>query len=161
MEQLLGKMGVEFTVFKGGRLKDMAGFWRSPTDEETEKFQGLIGEMYDTFVAVVAEGRSMEDGRVRELATGEVFTARRASEMGLVDELGDFERALELAAELGNTRPLPRYFRPRRPLSERLFGRTAGQQRGLGLLTGETRRLLAGGFYYLEPSHLLWDHLDD
>jgi protease-4 len=91
LEQLLDKVGIELSVFKGGRLKDMTGFWRSPTDEESAKFQGLIGEMYDTFVSVVAQGRSLEEHQVRELATGELYTARRGHAMGLVDELGDFD----------------------------------------------------------------------
>ena len=155
LEQLLGKLGIEFSVFKEGRLKDMSGFWRSPTPEEGDKFQSLIAEMYDTFVSVVAQGRSMEQEKVRELATGEVYTARRGHELGLIDELGDFHRALELAAELGNVRPRPRWVRPRRSLSERLTGRDSAQQAGLGLLVTDAHRLLTGGIYFLEPSHLL------
>ena len=42
LEQLLGKVGVEFSVFKESRLKDMTGFWCSPTPEEEGKFQGLL-----------------------------------------------------------------------------------------------------------------------
>ena len=42
LEQLLGKVGVEFSVFKESRLKDMTGFWRSPTPEEEGEFQGLL-----------------------------------------------------------------------------------------------------------------------
>lgn len=161
LEQLLSKVGVELSVFKGGRLKDMSGFWRSPTDEESEKFQGLITEMYDTFVSVVAQGRSLSDDKVRELATGEVYTARRARDLGMVDELGDFDRALELAGELGGIRPRPRWLRPKRSFSERLFGRAGSQQPGLGILMApELRRLLAGGIYYIEPSYLMGDYLD-
>ena len=63
LEQLLGKLGVQFSVFKGGQFKDMTGFWRSPTQEESEKFQGLIAEIYDNFVSVVAQGRSMDEAR--------------------------------------------------------------------------------------------------
>ena len=155
LEQLLGKLGIEFSVFKEGRLKDMSGFWRSPTPEEGDKFQSLIAEMYDTFVSVVAQGRSMEQEKVRELATGEVYTARRGHELGLIDELGDFHRALKLAAELGNVRPRPRWVRPRRSLSDRLMGRESAHQGGLGLLATDAYRLLAGGIYFLEPSHLL------
>jgi protease-4 len=161
LEQLLSRVGVELSVFKGGRLKDMSGFWRSPTDEESEKFQGLITEMYDTFVSVVAQGRSLTDDKVRELATGEVYTARRGHELGLVDELGDFDRALEIAGELGDIRPRPRWIRPRRSFSERVFGRMSSRQPGLGLLAPELRRLLSGGIYYIEPSYLLGDYLGD
>ena len=42
LEQLLGKVGVEFSVFKEGRIKDMTGFWRSPTPEDDGKFQALL-----------------------------------------------------------------------------------------------------------------------
>ena len=157
LDQLLSKVGIELSVFKGGRLKDMTGFWRSPTDEESEKFQGLISEMYDTFVSVVAQGRSLEDSQVRELATGEIYTARRGHEIGLVDELGDFDLALNLAAELGNVRPRPRWIRPKRSFSERLTGRVGNRPPGLSLLSAETLRLLAGGMYYVEPSMMLGD----
>ena len=157
LEQLLGKLGIELSVFKGGHLKDMTGFWRSPTDEESEKFQGLISEMYDNFVSVVAQGRSLEDSQVRELATGEIYTARRGHEMGLVDKLGDFDLALNLTAELGNVRPKPRWIRPKRSFSERLTGRVGNRAPGLGLLSAETLRLLAGGMYYVEPSMILGD----
>ena len=162
LEQLLGRAGIEFSVFKGGRFKDMSGFWRSPTDEESEKLQELITEIYDNFVAVVAQGRSLEEDAVRELATGEVFTARRGRELGLVDELLDFEQSLELAAQLANidqNKARPRWLRPKRTFSERLMGRPASQyysqHQGLGLLAPELQRLLVGGIYYLEPSALL------
>ena len=162
LEQLLGRAGIEFSVFKGGRFKDMSGFWRSPTDEESEKLQELITEIYDNFVAVVAQGRSLEEDVVRELATGEVFTARRGKELGLVDELLDFEQSLELAAQLANidqNKARPRWLRPKRTFSERLMGRPASQYysqyQGLGLLAPELQRLLVGGIYYLEPSALL------
>jgi protease-4 len=155
LEQLLGRMGVEFSVFKGGRLKDMTGFWRSPTDEEQERFQGLVSEMYDTFVSVVAQGRSMDAARVEELATGEIYTARRGRELGLVDQLGDFNLALGLAAGLGDTRPLPRYLRPRVPLAQRLMGRHASRYSALEGLSADVGRMLGGGIYYLEPS-LSW-----
>jgi protease IV len=161
LEQLLGKAGVQFSVFKGGRLKDMSGFWRSPTDEESEKFQGLVGEMYDNFVSVVARGRSLSEDSVRSLATGEVFTARRGQELGLVDELGDFDRAVQLTAELAGIQPRPRWVRPRRSMSERLMGRADARPVGLGLLPPELRRLLAGGIYYIEPAHLLGDDWGD
>ena len=156
LEQLLGKAGIEFAVVKGGRLKDMSGFWRQPTDEESAKLQGLIAEVYDNFVAVVAAGRRLEESQARELATGELFTARQGKELGLVDDLVDFETALAAAAQLGDTRPRPRYLRPKRTMSEKLLGRPASQHYpALGLLTPELQRLLTGGLYYLEPSGLL------
>ncbi len=158
LEQLLGRAGIEFAVVKGGRLKDMGGFWRGPTDEESEKLQGLISEVYDNFVSVVAAGRAMEEDRVRELATGELFTARQARETGLIDELMDFEQTLDWAGQLadiesGKTRP--KFLRPRRSMSERLTGRPASSANGLALLGPEFQSLLAGGLFYLEPSSIM------
>ena len=156
LEQLLSKVGVEFSVYKSGEFKDMTGFWRSPTDRESEKFQELINEIFDNFVAVVASGRSLEETAVREIATGEVMTARRGVALGLVDEIGDFKDALEAVAEAGNCRPVPRWLRPSRSLSQRLLGRSgAGQQAGGQALIDGLQRLMAGGIYYLDPSHLV------
>ncbi|MDP6549711.1 MAG: signal peptide peptidase SppA [Dehalococcoidia bacterium] len=157
LEQLLGKAGVEFSVFKGGRLKDMTGFWRGPTVEEGEKFQGLINEIYDNFVAVVAQGRPLDEGQARELATGEVFTARKGKELGLVDELGDFQDALELAARLGDSRPRHIPVRPKRSIGQRMFGGMGNRGSGLSPLAAQLQRLLAGGIYYLGPSYLMSD----
>ena len=158
LEQLLGKIGVEFSVFKEGRLKDMSGFWRSPTQEEEGKFQGLLTEIYDNFVSVVAQGRSMDEADVRQLATGEVFTANRGKALGLVDDIGGFDEALETASQLGKARPRPLWVRPRRPFSERMLGRFGTSHGGGSMLADQLQRVLSGGIYYLEPSYLLGDY---
>ena len=153
LEQLLSRVGVGLSVYKEGRLKDMGGFWRSATLEEDEKFSSLIGELYQNFVTQVAERRGMDEDRVKELATGEVFTGRQGQELGLVDELADFDQALETAAELGHTRPRAMWVRPRRPILGRLTGAQGAQ--GLASLLGqELAPFLSGGAYYLAPGYL-------
>lgn len=155
LEQLLSKAGVEFSVYKSGEFKDMTGFWRSPTDREAAKFQELIDEIFNNFVTVVSDGRSLEESRVREIATGEVMTGQRGIGLGLVDQIGDFTDALDAVAEAGNCRPAPRWLRPGRSLSQRIFGRGAAGQYGGGHALAEgLQRLMTGGIYYLEPSHL-------
>ena len=159
MEQLLGKVGVEFSVFKEGRLKDMSGFWRSPTQEEAGKFQELLTEIYEAFVLVVGRGRSMEYAKVRELATGELFTANHGLDLGLVDELGGFHQAIEAAEKLAEVPRLrPRWVAPKRPFSERLMGRFGSGTGAAALLTEQVRHVLAGGIYYMDPSYLLSDY---
>ena len=59
------------------------------------------------------------------MATGELFTARKGKELGLVDELGDLDMAVDMATELGKVPRRLAYLRPRRPILERLLGRTA------------------------------------
>ena len=161
LEQLLSKVGVEFSVYKSGEFKDMTGFWRSPTDRESAKFQELINEIFDNFVAVVARGRSLEESKVREIATGEVMTAQRGIGLELVDQIGDFKDALDAVAEAGNCRPAPRWLRPGRSLGQRIFGRSAmGQNNGGQALAEGLQRLMTGGIYYLEPSHLAGGYPD-
>ena len=149
LQDLLQRLGVGLSIYKGGRLKDMTGFWRSPTAEEDDKFKGIIEEIHDSFISTVAKGRNMDPNQVRELATGEVFTGRKAKEMGLVDELGDFDRALELAAEMGRVKPKALWVRPRRHFLERLAGRF-GHSMAAGL-TAELEQRLPGGPYYGAP----------
>ena len=161
LEQLLSKIGVEFSVYKSGEFKDMTGFWRSPTDREAAKFQELIDEIFNNFVAVVAEGRSLDESKVREIATGEVMTGQRGIGLGLVDRIGDFKDALDAVAEAGNCRPAPRWLRPGRSLSQRLLGRSGmGQEFGGKLLAEGLQRLMTGGIYYLEPGYIAGGYPD-
>ena len=154
LEQLLGRAGIEFSIFKAGKYKDMTGFWRSPTSEESERLQGLIDEIYDNFVQVVSKGRSLSDETVRDLATGELMTGQRALEAGLVDHLGDYTDALEAAAVAGRTKPKAKLLQPRRSLSQRLLGRPSTQAAATAGLTDGLQRVLSGGVYYLDPAHL-------
>ena len=153
LQQLFGKLGVEFSVFKAGRLKDMTGFWRMPTDEESDKFQDLIGEMYDLFVSVVTENRRLTDEQVRELATGEVYTARRAQDAGLIDRQGGFDDAIAEAMRLSGARRRIRHYRPKRPFFSRIG--LPGRAGGTYLPALEYLATLAsGGIYFLEPGML-------
>ena len=154
LEQLLGRAGVEFSIFKGGKYKDMTGFWRSPTSEESERLQSLIDEIYDNFVQVVAKGRSMSEEAVRELATGEVMTGQRGIEAGLVDRIGDYTDALLAAAEAGNARPRAKLLQPKRSLSQRLMGRTSAGAESVTEFAAVLQRLMGGGVYYLDPAYL-------
>ena len=149
LQQLFGKIGVEFSVFKAGRLKDMSGFWRAPTDEESEKFQGLIGQMYDLFVSVVTDSRRLTDAQVRALATGEVYTASQAQQLGLIDRQGGLDDAIAEAMRLSGARRKLRRYQPKRPFMSRItpFGRTTPQSAALDHLA----TLLSGGVYFLEP----------
>jgi protease-4 len=152
INQLLQKVGAGLSVYKGGHLKDMGGFWRTTTSEEDAKFQELISELYEGFVSIVAHGRNIEEDQARKLATGEVFTGRRAAELGLVDEIGDFERALELAAGLGKTQPRAHWIKPKPPILARLFAGSFRPSAGQTLLA-QMQPLLTGGLYHLAPGY--------
>ena len=123
--EALDKVGVRMNVTKSDRLKDMGSMFREATEEEKIKEQDLVDDLYDQFLDIVAEGRGMDKARVKEVATGEVYTARKCKDLGLVDELGDLERAIDLAAELANAPRRPVWMKPKRSLREVLSGMMA------------------------------------
>lgn len=115
VEELLEKLGIQIEIFKGGKYKDMYWGFREMTPEEEEIMQEMIDEYYDHFIDVVAEGRGLSKEEVRNLATGQIYTGTEAKELGLVDELGDLNIALNLTAELaGIEAPIVEYYQPPR-----------------------------------------------
>jgi protease-4 len=124
--EMLSKIGVRMDVTKSGRLKDMFSSFREPTDEERQKEQALLDAFYTRFVDLVSTARGMDGARVRELATGEIFTAEQAKEHGLVDELGDLDAAIDMAQRMAELRERKvTYVRPHRGLRDRLLANTA------------------------------------
>ncbi len=123
--EVMRKWGVRVAVTKRGRLKDMWMPFREPTEEEKQKEQALLDEFYEHFVSTVAKARELDQATVRDLATGELFTATKAKQAGLIDEVGDLDKAIELAMELGKVPRRITYVRPRRGLRELLVSRFA------------------------------------
>lgn len=107
LEGLYEKLGIEENTFKKGKYKDMGSPTRKITGEEKAIIEGMIDEHYRQFIRAVAEGRNMDLDQVRKLATGRVFTGSQARDVGLVDELGNFYDAVNLAAELAGIRGKP------------------------------------------------------
>ncbi len=147
LQDLLGRMGVHVEVTKSGRLKDMGSYFREPTEEERKKEEELVAGFYDYFVAAVSKGRKMEEARVRELATGEVFLGGMARDLGLVDEVGDFERAIEIASDLGKVRRRLIPMRRRPSFYERIFPQLGGDS--VEDVLAQAEGLLARRVFYL------------
>jgi protease-4 len=100
VEGLYEKLGIKMQTFKGGKYKDMYSGLRELTPEEAEIMQQMVDEYYEQFVEVVAEGRGLSKEEVRNLATGQLYTGTEAQKLGLVDELGGLDTAIDLAAGL-------------------------------------------------------------
>jgi len=67
---------------------------------QMEAMNASITNIYEDFVGIVAEGRGMEYDEVDAIARGRVWTGQDAQKIGLVDELGDLQDAIDAAAEL-------------------------------------------------------------
>jgi protease-4 len=115
IEGLLDKLGIQIETFKGGKYKDMYWGYRELTPEEDEIMQAMVDEYYEQFIDVVAEGRGLSKEEVRNLATGQLYSGTKAKELGLVDELGDLDTALNLALELADLETaVVEYYQPPR-----------------------------------------------
>ena len=100
LSRLLDRLGVRFETVKSGLYKDILSPDRPLSEQERELLQSLIDSSYNQFVGAVAQGRNLSEENVRRFADGRVFSGAQALELGLVDELGDEDRARRLAAEL-------------------------------------------------------------
>ena len=108
VEELLDEIGVNVVVITSGPHKDTGSPFREMTEEEQALWGGIIDEIYEGFVELVAQARSLPLEDVRDLADGSVYTGRQALELGLVDEVGTLDDAITKAAELGGIEGEPR-----------------------------------------------------
>jgi protease-4 len=104
LEGTASKLGVRPVVLKSGELKDVGSPFREMTPRERDLYQALLDEAHTQFVASVAQGRDMDESKVRELADGRPYSGRQAEANGLVDELGDLEAAYDAALDLAELR---------------------------------------------------------
>nr|MBI5096051.1 signal peptide peptidase SppA [Nitrospirota bacterium] len=97
---LMKKVGVESVIIKSGKYKDIGSVFRTMTKEERDLLQGLMDDVHDQFIEAVAVGRDIEKERLIPIADGRVFTGRQAKELGLVDEIGNMQDAIKIAADM-------------------------------------------------------------
>jgi len=101
-EELLKKIGVEMQVIKSGEFKDIGSPNRKMTKEEREILTRLIKDIQNQFVTAVSQGRNMPEEKVLELADGRIFSGREAKRLGLVDSLGNFQDAVNVAKRMAH-----------------------------------------------------------
>ena len=96
---LYDKMGITRETFTRGRNATLFSDYTPFSDHERKRVEALMGDIYDDFVRKAAQGRNITRERMLGLATGRVWTARAAKELGLVDALGGLREAFDLAVE--------------------------------------------------------------
>ena len=96
---LLDKIGVSAEAITSGPLKDQPSLTRKLTPEGREVLHGLVLDMYEQFVGMVANGRHMPPEAVRQLGDGRAYTGRQALHLGLIDQIGEERDARAWLAE--------------------------------------------------------------
>jgi protease-4 len=166
---LMDKVGIAPMTFKSGKFKDMLSPDRSTNEippEEHAMVQSLIDETFKKFKGVVREGRSAAHEKNKNeghalkpdwesLADGRVLSGTQAIEAGFVDQLGDFDDAVDRAEEItGISRSNLIEYQERYDISNFLsmFGES-GKSHDIKLDLGmDAPRLQPGCLYFLSPS---------
>jgi protease IV len=105
---LLAKIGVDAQTIVSGPLKDQPNFTHPLSPQGQEVLHGLVMDMYDQFVGMVAAGRHMDPNKVRQLGDGRAYTGRQALPLGLIDAIGGEHDARDwLASAKGVPADLP------------------------------------------------------
>jgi len=168
--ELMDKVGVRPVVYKSGRFKNMLSPDRTEAEilpEEGEMIQNLIDETFGRFKEVVREGREISnlenngDGQDlvedwEDYADGRILSGQQAFELGFVDELGSFDKALHRAKHLTGLKSanLVKY---QRPFELGNLFRLLGNAEPTSIkvdLGANLPKLKAGHLYFLSPSFL-------
>lgn len=97
IQELAERFGVKGVVITSGENKDLLNPFEEVEEEDIEILQSIVDEAREQFVERILESRSIDRARLETIADGRVLSGRQAKEVGLVDRLGNFNDAVELA----------------------------------------------------------------
>lgn len=105
---LLDRIGVTADTITSGPMKDQSQPFVPLKPEGRAMLQGVVDDLFDQFVAIVAKGRHRPMEEIRKLADGRPYTGRQALPLHLVDQLGDEKQArLWLGAQIRDGKTMP------------------------------------------------------
>jgi protease IV len=137
VEDLMKKIGVKGYTVKSGTNKDIGSPFQELSAEGRAILQGLVDNVHSQFVRAVAKSRDMDEAVVRKLSDGRIYSGAQAKDLGLVDQFGTLEDAIDLAAKQAGVEsgPAVYYSRPER---ESVLDRMFFGVFGVRLSRGET-----------------------
>lgn len=102
LKGLYDKLGIQNSNIKSGKYKDIGSTDREMTPEERQMLQAMIDDSYRQFLDQVKKGRKgkLTEEKLMEIADGRIFTGQQALKLGLVDKLGNYYDAVELAEKM-------------------------------------------------------------
>jgi len=134
-------------TMKAGEFKDTGSPTRDMTPAEKEYLQSLIDNMHGQFIQAVADGRKTKFDDIKAIANGKVWTGEQALSMKLIDQVADFQAAVDDTAKAVGIKGEPVLVHPerdRKTVLDVLFGDVSEW-----LPTREKLLEHHVGFYYL------------
>lgn len=162
VEKLAEEHGLRAETVRTSPLSGFDSLWHKKDPAQIARIQAVVDRIYDRFLDLVAEGRGLKRERVHEIAQGRVWSGTRGKELGLVDEIGDLDRAIAIArekAKLGADAPV-RYERREKKLIEEILEEVmAGERepltRSLGARSATSAGVLADALAVYEHARRL------
>ena len=99
IQKIANNNGIDWDTVKTGQLADISTITRPKNPQELEIYQAAVNRFYDLFIETVAQGRKLSPDKVRTVAQGRVWTGKDAVKIGLVDQIGGLEAAVQYAAK--------------------------------------------------------------
>ncbi|MDJ0672653.1 MAG: signal peptide peptidase SppA [Microcystis sp. M53598_WE2] len=99
IQKIANNNGIDWDTVKTGQLADISTITRPKNPQELEIYQAAVNRFYDLFIETVAKGRKLSPDKVRTVAQGRVWTGKDAVKIGLVDQIGGLEAAVQYAAK--------------------------------------------------------------
>ncbi len=149
LKELLKKLGIGLEVIKTGEFKDLGSPHREITQKERELIENLLFDIREQFVHDVSKSRHLPLEKVSSIADGRILTGKMAKELGLVDALGNFMDAIDIAKHMAGIKGEPKIVYPRRQrigLLDILLNNISRR-----LVKGITNNSVVSGVYYLWP----------
>ena len=100
IEELFKKIGIKGVVLKSGEHKDIGSPFREMTPDEKKIVQDVIDNVHQQFIEAVVKGRKMDREKVVQIADGRIMTGEQAKQLGLVDEMGNLQDAIDMTAKM-------------------------------------------------------------
>jgi len=117
IEELFKKIGIKGVVLKSGEHKDIGSPFREMTPEEKMIIQEVIDNVHQQFIKAVAEGRKLDRMKVTQIADGRILTGEQAKQLGLVDQIGNLDDAIDATAKLVGIEGKPNILYPKKKFS--------------------------------------------
>ena len=99
---LLEEYNITYQRFVAGDYKDFGSPFREPSLEEKTLFQEQLNQVHDVFIQEVANNRNMTFEEVKKIAHGMFFTGLQAKELGLIDDFGGKQEAINYVEQAEN-----------------------------------------------------------
>ncbi|NIE79703.1 signal peptide peptidase SppA [Asaia sp. As-1742] len=128
---LLDRIGVKAETITSGPMKDQSQPFTALKPEGRQMLQGIVDDLFDQFVLMVAKGRHRPVEEIRQLADGRPYTGRQAVALHLIDQIGDEDQAAAwLHSQIKDGKDLPvrklAIKKPDRTMWERFYHRFGG-----------------------------------